>query len=192
MVSTRAVRNALLCLVMTVALASCSRAPVTNGAGPVGSERPSDVQVFVGSRVHEYTSLKELAKASSVIAVVRATSTTTVEMISNLPFTVTTVDVVKGIRGTSAGAQLKIRQLGRVGTVAGDGISGLLESGSVYILFLTRFEFSATEVTDQYVVTGEAGTFKADGSGSYLRLDKESTHLPGAITDSDAVGVAAS
>jgi hypothetical protein len=137
------------------------------------------------SRVAYFNSIEELARYSSVIAVVRATPESTVELVETFPFTVTVVDVIRGIRGTEAGTRLKIRQIGAEKAVLIDS-PPILESRKVYLLFLDRFKWSDKEVTDQYVITGISGQFEETSPGTFRRQDPQSKNLPGTLTESAA------
>ena len=135
----------------------------------------------------EYRSLAELAKESSIVAVVRATDSVILEKVHDIPFTVTTVEVIRGMRGTSAGTLLKVRQTGNPEIAMGDDFPPILQAGETYLLFLHPFWFTEGEETGQYYVTGNAGILAA-ANGSFTRLDPVSKgKLPDIVTESDAL-----
>lgn len=170
---------ALAVIVATAALGACG--------GQASPTSDSDQgQSLSASRTKEYRTLAELAKESSIVAVVRATDDAAVEILHDIPFTVTTVKVTRALQGTSAGAVLKVRQTGSAKTEIQHDFPPILEAGQPYLLFLYPFTLTKGVSTDQYYVTGDAGIFAADGA-RFRRLDPVSTALPGVVTESDAI-----
>ena len=103
-------------------------------------------QSLSASRTKEYRTLAELAKESSIVAVVRATDDAAVEILHDIPFTVTTVKVTRSLQGTSAGAALKVRQTGSAKTEIQHDFPPILEAGQSYLLFLYPFTFTKGRV----------------------------------------------
>jgi len=133
-----------------------------------------------GSRVHNYSSVRELSADAHVVVLARATGTTRVETIEKIPFTVTTMDVLQ-IWKDSAGipTQFELRQ---VGATSVTGHVPLAVTGQTYLLFLQRFTYGPGRDTTQFVVVGSgAGMYLVSGSRA-SRVDPDSTLLP-AVTD---------
>jgi hypothetical protein len=163
-------------------VAVCGGPQTQDGNGGTG-----EVQGGISaSRVKEYRSLGELAKESTIVAVVRATGSAVVEKVHDIPFTVTTVEVIRGMRGTSAGTLLKVRQTGNPEIAMGDDLPAILRAGETYLLFLYPFWFTEGVDTGQYYVMGDAGIFAAD-MGAFKRLDPVSRVLPEVVTEADAM-----
>ena len=138
-----------------------------------------------GMRERMFSSLHSLASASDAVVVATATSRATTSDESGIPVTVTSVDVVRTLRGSVAGTSIPIHQLG----APGDALEGVpvLQSGKTYLLFLTAFHYVPGDDTGQYVATGNpAGVFLQDGS-KYLRLDPQSTSLPSSTDESQVL-----
>lgn len=107
----------------------------------------------------------------------------------HLPGTVTKSaarNVVRDMRGTSAGERLIVRQFGWSGDLFDPQMPPLIEPDHVYLLFLDAFHGPDGAATGDYVITGLAGQFEESAPGTYRRQDPMSTDLPGTITEADA------
>jgi len=155
----------------------------TNSTAPPVASSPAVKHVEL-SRAKSYDSLAQLAKESTVIARVSATNTTSIETAAGLQFTVTTVTVEKSFRGTKSGALLRVRQVGGPTTDVAGEVPAALTAGRDYLLFMSVFR-DGTEPTDQYVITGDAGVFEANSSGTFDRSDPLSTNLPSKLGEND-------
>ena len=146
----------------------------TLGCGPA---QPLPVPPTGGPTRAVFTSLEELTRNSSVVAVVEATATSAVEPDDA---TVTTVEVVRALRGAARGDQLKVRQLDIAGAPP------LVQAGTTYLLFLDTFRWSLAEPTDEYLITGIS---EQTGPRTYRNLDPEAVLLPATITEAEVVAI---
>lgn len=154
---------------LVVGLGGCSTAPSGGDSKETASYAAS---VSLGQQV---TSRGQLRKESSDVIVGEA-SEATLEYVQGVPFTVTSVTVARGT--LPAGSVVRVRQTGSA-SYRVEGVSDLLESGSTYLLYLSKFELVQGEWTGEYTVTAEQGAWKktVDGFERSFASDTLSRHL---------------
>lgn len=144
-------------------------------------------------RERSYSSLADLASASSVVVTVRADSTKVVAK-SDLdgfsgPSTTTTSSTVIDVLGLPGGIKLpgpapvagQMIQVVQFGVPESLGASAL-KPGSTYMLFLTPTLIKGSS-TDDYLPVGTwAGIYFLSEDGSYTRLVSELDELPEHVT----------
>lgn len=165
-------RGSAVLVVVAVALTGCSsgdRAP--KAAGP---ER-----TVLGSAARSFGSLSDLISSGKAVVRVRSTTERSVEWIGDVPFTVTSVDVMGVERGSVANAErVRVRQLG--GTVGGVQVASnavLLQPGTQYVLFVEPFSFGDGRDTGQWVILGpDLGMYELRGD---RLLRPSSPDIPG-------------
>lgn len=189
--------RALTCgtlLLSIVGLTACQQTRETDAGAASGENQAANTSTAIrdsrntlsGSRVKIYNSLGELAKDSTVVAVVTILNEVAIEKVETIPFTVTTVRVEESLRGSEAGAELKIRQTGDDSVRLGEEFLPLLRADEKYLLFLEDFKFEPETKTGQFVITGNAGGFRYNQDGKAERVDPISESLPKQITVADA------
>lgn len=110
----------------------------------------------------------------------RATPTSTVVTVDQLPFIITDVTVAETLKGTAPGT-VRIRQTGDRGRAG----THILNSGSTYLLFLQPFTRPGEDTTNQYSIVGvDAGLYLEDGDQAHLQ-DTESPGLPRTLPIAD-------
>jgi hypothetical protein len=153
------------------------------GCGSSAASTPSAVQNFAHTdRVATFTSIGQLAAASSAVLRVRATNASTVERVQGIAFTVTDASLEETLRGSIPGATVRIRQLGAAGDGATTAGVPLVIPGQEYVVFVEPFVFSDDKPPGQYVIVGGgAGLYALEPTGALLRLDSSSKGLPAAL-----------
>ncbi len=148
-----------------------SAQPLTTAAVPAPAG--SGGFLMEGSSVRSYSSLAELNKDATLVALITPTGTAHVESISGVPFTVATASISRVFKGSASSSLLDVRQLG-------DATSGgLMVTGQSYVAFLQPFELLHGHPTSQYVVIGGlAGLYWQTSSGMLQRVDAHSVDLP--------------
>jgi hypothetical protein len=126
------------------------------------SSAPRPAQHIVCDHAVDYSTLAQLRRASSSVAVVRPTGRTVVRKVGGVPFTISTVGVVETVRGAPLPATLDVRQTGTAATTL-DSCGALVSPGHVYIAYLSPFRLRhrGPVVRGQYSATG---LFQHDGS----------------------------
>jgi len=110
-----------------------------------------------------------------------------VEPVSQVPFTVTSVQINRIYSGSPHIEQIDIRQFGD--SYNSDlTFSELLAPGEHYLLFLEPFEFVAGVPTPQWVIVGGVAAWRGDEAGSF-RGTAPSSRLPGRLTSADVNSV---
>lgn len=143
------------------------------------------------SDVKEYTSLHDLRQDATSVAILTPSSTTRIETIKGIPFTVTTVSVKQTISGTPLPPTIELRQTGD----GSDPNYPIVSDTRSYLAYLQPFEFQpGVPVGNQYVVVGGLqGLFAQAGAGAvaaspptaattFDRVDPSATALPASIT----------
>ena len=137
-------------------------------------------EVIEASRAHYYSSVTELGRDSTLVAMIRPTGQTTVEQIGGIPFTISTVAVQRTIKGRSSSTTLRLRETGS-NTTVGD-VDPLVSKGRTYVAFMQPFELTPGKATGQWVLTGAgAGLFSLTGS-TMTKLDPESPQIPSTLS----------
>jgi hypothetical protein len=113
-----------------------------------------------------------LRSEATAVVIARATTTTEVDRIEGIPFTVREFDIVRALSGALAGT-VRVRELGL------ETQSLTTRGGTDYVLFLQPFEFErGVQFDDQwYAVGGPAGVFVLDGD-TVVRTDPASPEIP--------------
>lgn len=123
-------------------------------------------------------SLGELNRASTTAVLATVSPDAAQEVVNGVPFTIRSVKVDKALRG-SAATTLRVRELG-------DGLEPTsLQPGTKHVLFLSPFEMTRGQATDQYVVTAQySGDYRIDstsrtpGEATATRVDPDAPGLP--------------
>lgn len=155
-------------LLLALALTACSQR--TAGTAQTTT-------MLEASRAKSYHSISQLARDSTAVVRAQASNRFSVEVIDQVPFTVTTMLVTEVLRGSVNGRTIQLRQLGGPeARLVGD--PGIVTPNSAYLLFVMPFELKRGQTTGQYVVVGGSAGLFQDRNGIFERLDKESTDLP--------------
>ena len=139
------------------------------------------------SRTRSYGAVRELTRDAETVVVARATARSSVEYVGTVPFTVTSLDDVRVVRGVAVGSSVDVRQVGSVSQPLEGGV--LLEAGRTYLLFLMAQRDRSGTATGRYGIVGlQAGMYAAVGDDVFARTDVESPGLPERLTLSDVTG----
>lgn len=159
------------------------------------------------SYAHAYSSLAQLRNSASSVAVLRATGSSTVITIGatghGIPWTLSTVNVVRQLSGPALPPSFELRQLGKAGVPVSTGdipvADSLVSKGGVYIAYLQPFTMGNGPVAGQYVtVGGLQGLFRDSQPGSnpiapgnmsaktFNRVDPNNPSLPAQISVTQA------
>lgn len=165
--------------IVAVALSASACSETSSGSPTTTSATSSSSQMRVDSSIaQEYSSLGDLAKASSdvVVGTVVGQPQRTAGSEDNAdPSAVATVvdfRITRTISGAhQAGEVIKIRQFGTPESPAGeDGqISYLSPSSNEYTLYVQPFVYDRGVSTGQYQIVGEVGAFKMTSESSGVR-----------------------
>lgn len=168
---------------LALAVAGCGAQAQTAHHGGVTTER-RDVQEspeISVSRVHIYSSLRDLASDTQVIARVRVVDGSTKEVPADRlgqapePATEVTVQVLETLKG-----QIPRTVPVRLITSPDDtsDVPPALAEGASYILFLNEFEWEPGQPTGEWVVPGGAGIYEVKGNGSLMRRSRGDDAIP--------------
>jgi hypothetical protein len=161
------------------------------GASACGNARnttaPARPALGAALPVRDFSSAADLRAASDLLITGSATPQHKVEMIGDMPFTVTDVTVASVLKGRTASLAIQVRQTGDDTLASAD--EPLLKPGGQELLFLTRFRDGAGVLTNQYVVTGlYEGHYHRAANGDFTAVHKEAGGvLPAIISKSDPV-----
>ena len=173
---------ALLGALLMALLTACGGTSESNETVPNETVGNDDL-----SRAKQYSSLDEIRRAATVVAVVRTEDSQSIEMVGRVPFTVTAVTVLTPVGGSAeVGTTLLIRQTG-----AGESFTStpLLSPGTEYLLFLKPFTFMDGDSTGQWVVIGvNDGMYEKLGEGDFARTS-DNTALPSQIASGDVAAL---
>ena len=184
----RVVGLSAVAAVSVVVLAQPSTRPSRAAGG-----RQTTTRLF--SDVKGYASLQQLRQDAAAVAVVKPTTTTRIENVQGVPFTLTTVTVVEMISGPALPNSFALRQTG----VSTDPRLPLVSSTKMYLAYLQPFELQpGVPIAGQYVVIGNLQGLFEQASGQaaptpaganatrFTRVDPEATALPSTVTVQDA------
>lgn len=141
---------------VVIGFGGCSTASPSSDA--TGATTRYSASVSLGQQV---ASRDQLRKESNAVIVGEA-SGASVEYVQGVPFTVTAVTVARGT--LPVGSVVRVRQTGSTDYRV-EGVSDLLESGSTYLLYLSKFELVQGKWTGEYTVTAEQGAWKKSAGG---------------------------
>jgi len=166
-----------------VPLAACSGTDHSDSA-------PEQTSHGDGSWTQSYNSISELTTDSMTVVVGRVEGTPEIVNAAESGDTVTKssiyqLRVTSSLKGDSTEDDvLPIRQLGTVKQPAfAPADAALLESGQTYVLFLNPFYFERGKPTGQYVITGEEGAFRLDGTEAVRTTTRDK--LPTRLGEAD-------
>lgn len=182
-------RARLAYALVLVALVGCSH------ANPAAVQT-STVLAGDASQVRAYTSLNDLSRDATSIVVAEATTdvkqvSSDSQGLSGQHDTVTVLRVTTTIKGPLAtGTTFSLRQ---TGTRAG-APQAIVNTGTQYLLYLTRFEFSDHADTGQWSCIALDGTYQTDQKATTATEVPNVVHddsaLPSTITLSEAIAAA--
>ena len=153
----RRIASAVMLVTCAALLVACSAA----------SSRPaSATHGLEGDLAKQYTDIGSLARDSAAVIVAKPTNQAVREPAdaageSGVFVTVTTVDVVKILKGSTPSSTLPVRQL----LVDGDTA---LAAGMTYVLFITPFTFATAQYNGEWVLTGAVGKYAVNGANVSL------------------------
>ena len=139
------------CAVLLAGCASHSAAPPT-----------AETHGLSGDLAKQYGDIASLARDSAAVVIATPTDQAVQEPAdaagkSGVFTTVTTVNVVKVLKGSTPAATLRIRQL-----LVEDAKA--LTPGSTYVLFITPFHFATGPSNGEWVITGAVGSYSVAGT----------------------------
>jgi hypothetical protein len=135
---------------------------------------------ITASRARSYRSVAELARDATLVIVGTANGATT-ESLGGIPFTTTSVEVVRVLSGDAAvGATIPVHQTGGPGIVSPE-LPPVMRPGQRYLLFLEPFTGPGVQTPQRYTIVGLAGIWGLEG-GVARRLDPASTELPDGLS----------
>jgi hypothetical protein len=102
---------------------------------------------------------------------------------SSLKSTITTMRVLRVIKGNLADGVVLLRQVGDV-TAASNELSSHFEKGHTYVLFVVPFRFSDQNDTGQYVLTDGNSAYTEEGT-RLTSLAGDTSPLPKSLDRSD-------
>lgn len=173
MILWRGFRLLALTSVVVAVSAACS---VPEAAAP-----PSQGDHLSVSRTHSFTSLHELSEYSGVVAIATATPQSVIQVVNRVPFTVTTLDVVRVVDG-NAPTRLRLQQVGTAEAATAE--LPIVAAGRTYLLFAKPFIRRPGEppvAADLFVPVGVAAGLFIQDNDVFRRLDPLSTSLPAQI-----------
>lgn len=134
-------------------LAACSASSTTNTRTTHRVE---------GNLAKHYPDIGSLSNDSTAVVIARPSGKSVQEPAdaagkSGVSATVTPVDVVKTLKGSTPSSTLRIRQV-----LVGDDTA--LVSGRTYVLFVTPFHFDTAPDNGEWVVTGAVGKYVVNGA----------------------------
>ena len=152
----------LLVVALTVGLTACSP---DHSPAPTASETSPHYRGSVSLAV-SYNSVEQV-KAASTLTVRGIALTSHVEMLSDMPFTVTDLTVTGCDDLALVGTHIAVRQTGSTDYLF-EGVTRLLEPGHDYLLMLSPFQLdpAGPQVGGQYVITGEQGGWEMTADGA--------------------------
>ncbi|MGO2411588.1 hypothetical protein [Glutamicibacter arilaitensis] len=139
---------------------------MSNDAQTLQIGTAEDPMVWDGSLVETADTLNEVAAQSS-LSVVAVAKESRVEHISDVPFTVTTIEVKETVSGRASASVLEIRQFGDEFNTDAHA-ANVLESGHTYLLSLKPFELELGEDTGQWVLIGGVSSWEKTGPDQYV------------------------
>ena len=149
---------------------------------------PGSRQNIVGPDVAKsYTSLAQLRQDATWVALVRATGKSVTTTVGGVPYTISTVAVLKTVSGPPLPATIGLRQLGKVGNSQGLPVVSAI---GTYIGYIQQFKDLSGVVAGQYVVIGGTQGLFYDASGAptnpklaaFARVNQDAIGLPAAIS----------
>jgi hypothetical protein len=143
-----------------------------------------------------YSTLGQLRRAATSVVVVQPTGAATQAKVGGVPWTISTVQVVRQVSGQKLPSAFGLRQLGSAATAQD---SPVVAKGNLYLAYLQQFKTLAGRVAGQYVVIGGlqglyqsadpgAGAAAANDSvKSFTRVSPDSAGLPRNISIQEAM-----
>ncbi len=165
----------------------------TADAGPASALQPASVGAFQGELAHSYSSIAELARNATIVAIVEITSTTTLPF-EQLVFTLDSVRVVDSLRGSAPnGSTLTVLETGgllpaasakgvpqsaRAVEVSFDGVP-VAHRGERYLVFLEPYR-GPVAPTGSFVILGVyQGKLLLDSTGQRVQPTTTTGQLTG-------------
>jgi len=142
--------------VVAIVAAGCGAGTTSDGAThglADAAQHGVTKRVVVCDAAVSYTSLAGLRRTAPSVVVFRATGARTLRKIAGIPFTVSTVSVLKTVAGKHLSSIVKLRQTAAVGV---QGCETLVSRGNVYLAYLAPFRLrpGGRAIGGQYVTVG--------------------------------------
>ena len=179
----------------TVALLVAAVVLVAAGGGRSHSARATGH--LYASQAKQYTSLAQLTQDATSVAVIQSTGAAKTETDGGIPWTITTMRVIRLVAGSALPSTLDLRQAGD-GTTVGYPV---VSTGNLYLAYVQPFELQpgVQASTGQFVAIGglqglfeQSGTrVPGDSTSAFAPVTPGSDSLPANVSIADATAAAA-